>query len=380
MSQERLQIRQEFARYILHSGAAGMWVGFVYGIIWIGLVWQHVPNLWLGLWVVGFAVVVSCSAVFIKLQIRYHGWGTPAHIEKMMFVLMGFGGFYHCLSLLLFFPLLPAVNQQLCQVLLMALIPVMILPLQAHRASFNSFWIPTLIVLAYLIDYQNVMQIGLLMAQVLTWGVINYIQRRSYHILYDVFTRMVENQALVSDLRQANRMMRHRSETDALTGLYNRSMFDRKLDKWWRQSSRSGKPISLLMIDVDYFKAYNDHYGHIQGDQCLIHIADVLEQSILREDDCAFRYGGEEFVVLLPNATEQSGDKVAARIQNRLLNETLVHECSDVSSWVTVSIGIATGVGDPQRSALLLMQQADEALYQAKRAGRNQRQRFVDES
>lgn len=371
MSLERVQIRQELARYILHSGAAGVWAGLVYGFIWILLLWGHVPTPWLTLWTLGFVLSVGVGILLIRSKIKYQGWSQPEQIERLMLGLMSLGAFYHCLSLLLFFPRIPALHQLICLVLMMALLPVMMLPLQGRRACFNVFWIPTLLVLAYLVNYQNMTEACLFAGLALSWLVTSYIQGRSYQILQEIFTRLVENEALVSELQQTNRMMRHSSETDGLTGLYNRSMFDQSLEKFWRQSSRSGSPLCLLMIDVDYFKAYNDHYGHLEGDQCLVKIAEVLEQSILREEDCAFRYGGEEFVVLLPNATKASGEKVAQRIRSRLEHRAIQHDLSQVSPWVSVSIGITAQIGNIDEPARLLIQQADEALYEVKRWGRN---------
>lgn len=159
--------------------------------------------------------------------------------------------------------------------------------------------------------------------------------------------------------------------TDAMTGIANRRRFDAALTREWRRCRRNGAPLSLLMIDVDHFKAYNDHCGHPQGDACLRQVAQVLVEAIGRRGDLAARYGGEEFVCLLPEISTAGALAVANRLMTALREANIVHPSSPSGPRLTISIGVATAVtldGEAER----LVESADRMLYAAKNAGRNQ--------
>ena len=159
--------------------------------------------------------------------------------------------------------------------------------------------------------------------------------------------------------------------TDAMTGIANRRRFDAALTREWRRCRRNGTPLSLLMIDVDHFKAYNDHCGHPQGDACLRQVARVLVEAIGRPGDLAARYGGEEFVCLLPEISAVGALVVANRLMTALRDANIVHPNSPSGPRLTISIGVATAMppgGEEQR----LVEFADRMLYAAKDAGRNQ--------
>jgi diguanylate cyclase (GGDEF)-like protein len=159
--------------------------------------------------------------------------------------------------------------------------------------------------------------------------------------------------------------------TDAMTGIANRRRFDAALTREWRRCRRSDLPLSLLMIDVDHFKAYNDHCGHPQGDACLRQVAQVLVDAVGRPGDLAARYGGEEFVCLLPEITTAGALAVANRLMAALRQANIVHPNSPSGPRLTISIGVATATaltGEPEQ----LVEFADRLLYEAKEAGRNQ--------
>lgn len=152
---------------------------------------------------------------------------------------------------------------------------------------------------------------------------------------------------------------------DALTGTANR----RLMEKFLADASRQALPFALIMLDVDYFKRYNDHYGHQEGDTCLAKVADILKSSVRTPADLVARYGGEEFVVVLPSASLDEAAQVAERIQVTLRETALPHAASAVSESVTVSMGIAlSGMHDKAEGVIA---RADEALYRAKQQGRN---------
>ena len=175
------------------------------------------------------------------------------------------------------------------------------------------------------------------------------------------------------ELERANEQLSRLSTTDGLTGVANRRLFDQSLQGEWQRSARKEQPISLLMIDIDYFKPYNDQYGHLSGDECLRHVARILDGCAKRSGELLARYGGEEFALLLPGADVAEAIAVARRCMDELLQARIAHADSPISPWLTFSIGVATAtvMADQNLQPESLLERADAALYQAKAAGRN---------
>ncbi len=159
------------------------------------------------------------------------------------------------------------------------------------------------------------------------------------------------------------------ARTDALTGIANRRMLDETLAREWARARRHGEPLAMLVCDIDYFKLYNDHYGHQAGDGCLMEVARVLARHASRESDLAARYGGEEFVVLLPATSEEGATLVGQSIQKTVHRLMLPHEESPYGV-VTLSVGVTALVPDHDDESLLFAE-GDRRLYLAKQRGRN---------
>ncbi|MGL6311797.1 membrane-associated sensor domain-containing protein [Aeromonas veronii] len=194
--------------------------------------------------------------------------------------------------------------------------------------------------------------------------VVLEVGRRMLHRWFELaIMREHENLTLLRQLDQL-------AKQDPLTGVANRRHFNIELDRALAHSQESGAPLSLILIDVDYFKRFNDHYGHQVGDMCLKEVAQALNRAVRTPSDLVARYGGEEFVLLLPNTDRQAAASVAQRLQDGLASLQLEHLASDVAPWVTVSQGIASTVSGEGASQLL--ERADQALYRAKESGRNQ--------
>jgi len=172
-------------------------------------------------------------------------------------------------------------------------------------------------------------------------------------------------------LREANARLQQLSFHDALTGLPNRRLFDQTLDLEWNRALRSRRPLSLLLLDVDCFKALNDLRGHQAGDECLQKIAQALPASLRRAGEIAARYGGEEFAAILPDVTLDDAVSVAEAMRAAVFALELPHDASSVESFVTVSVGVAALQPNPSDSPAQLLAAADQALYRAKRSGRN---------
>lgn len=165
--------------------------------------------------------------------------------------------------------------------------------------------------------------------------------------------------------------MLKRSLTDGLTGLANRRHFDARLTQEWENAARDGRPLALLLVDIDSFKKYNDSYGHAQGDECLRQIAEVLMSAGRRQYDVAARYGGEEFALILPDSTVKNAAKRAEALRKTIMAMKIPHRASVTGKVVTVSIGVAAIVPTASTQPADLITRADQALYDAKKQGRN---------
>lgn len=182
----------------------------------------------------------------------------------------------------------------------------------------------------------------------------------SYNVEYVLRTSFLET-----------RLLNELAERDGLTGLYNRRMFDDFMLRLWRQSQRENVPLQIVLVDIDYFKIYNDLYGHQAGDDCLKKVARCIAKSAKRPFDFAARYGGEEFVLILYGPPHEHAKTLPERIRLDVQELAIPHDGSGVDNVVTVSVGVALAAPGAGRSLAGSIQIADEALYEAKRAGRN---------
>jgi len=187
-------------------------------------------------------------------------------------------------------------------------------------------------------------------------------------------------------IKQLTDELKRIATVDALTGVLNRRAFDSSLEAEWKRALRGGQPISLLMVDVDHFKLFNDHYGHPGGDTCLQLVAGALRGALMRPGDLVARYGGEEFGLLLPNTAPAGAERMATRVLEAVKDMNLPHIGSPTGGRLTISVGVgchdehethwlepsggASSPGRPARGAADLVRTADKALYAAKRAGR----------
>jgi len=171
-------------------------------------------------------------------------------------------------------------------------------------------------------------------------------------------------------LFKSNLILDEKVHFDALTGIYNRRFMDDNLKRGIKSLSRSNGVLSVMMLDIDFFKKYNDTYGHKMGDACLIAVARKLSETA-RMDDCVIRYGGEEFVILLPNTNEEGVGITAARLLKSIRALGIPHKNSDIADHVTISIGATTVKVKLEHQYMDYIQRADEALYMSKNTGRD---------
>lgn len=183
---------------------------------------------------------------------------------------------------------------------------------------------------------------------------------------FGVFTDINERKANEMQLVESNRLLTELTYQDGLTGIANRRCFDATLEREYQRHCRTGAMLSVIIIDIDYFKAYNDYYGHVRGDECLRQVGHAIAGSLRRTGDLAARYGGEEFACILPDTGHEEAVTTAERIRQRIAELNIEHKASKVTGIVTASLGVATVRCQPQISPAELVAAADKQLYKAK--------------
>ena len=239
-------------------------------------------------------------------------------------------------------------------------IPILLNTSESASASSNSLWG---LLIAH--QYRSSRQ----------WNSpdIEFIKRLAVQI-----SIAIQQGSLYQRLETANQQLQRLACHDSLTGVFNRRQFDEQLSLEWRRLFRESAPLSLIMCDVDCFKAYNDTYGHQAGDLCLRQVADAISRKVRRPADFVARYGGEEFVVVLPNTNTEGAVRVAEEIRAELKALSLPHATSSASNLVTLSLGVASTIPRQEIPPELLIEAADQALYWAKSQGRDRVQVYQD--
>ena len=180
-----------------------------------------------------------------------------------------------------------------------------------------------------------------------------------------------ERKKTEEQLLQLQKQLEEYSYKDGLTDVANRRMFDRVLEQEWLEAKRNQQPLSVIMIDIDFFKQYNDCYGHLQGDEVLKRVAHILNGAGLRTKDFFARFGGEEFALILPETSEASASKIAERCRNLIFKAQIPHAASNISQILTISVGVASTIPASHHESKAFVEFVDSLLYQAKNAGRN---------
>ena len=181
----------------------------------------------------------------------------------------------------------------------------------------------------------------------------------------------IESLRDITERKQIEEKFKSLSTIDGLTGIANRRFFEDRLGYEWGRATRDARPLSLIMCDIDYFKLYNDNYGHLNGDICLKKVAETLRDTLKRPGDLVARYGGEEFAVILPETDLEGASVVAEKLRAGVEALGIEHEKSEASNYLTISLGVATAIPTADNTASKLVDLADRTLYRAKREGRN---------
>jgi diguanylate cyclase (GGDEF)-like protein len=212
-------------------------------------------------------------------------------------------------------------------------------------------------------------------------GAIDYVTKPiHWPVLRQRVKRLIQQSQLQHKLELANEELQRLVTIDGLTEVASRRKFDEHLAQEWQRMAREQLPLSLIICDVDYFKSYNDTYGHRAGDRCLQKVAQAIKDCVKRPADLVARYGGEEFAVILPKTEIQGALLLADKICSAVRNLAIAHSKSQVSDFVTISAGVATDIPQPGSDFQEIIAAADKALYQAKIAGRDRFQQSTKPS
>ncbi|MGE6108582.1 GGDEF domain-containing protein [Aeromonas sobria] len=341
-------------------------------LAWSMLFHDYLPALEAWSWF-GLVLLSLCARVWHLRWRRARLDSTPlAQLEIELFVGVTITSIIWSLGVLLYMGALPDAYRAAMMMLASLILTGSAIMLFGSRRAFYGAVLPLGLTILFELGQGNeqerivaCMLAGYLFIFLPT--LLRRLRRDQAASLYHSFS----NANLVAELKQVSEHLKLASRRDGLTGIANRAHLDHCLAKAWRRCHRAQAPLSLVLVDVDYFKQFNDHYGHQSGDECLQQVAALLAKVPRREDDLAARYGGEEFALLLPCTSMQGALQVAEQVRDALKQIHIPHQKSLVSGRVSCSFGVATLVPDNHATIADLVQKADAALYQAKHNGRD---------
>ena len=345
----------------------GIWAILLYNLF-IFTDWFMIRDIYLTAWITRLGI---CTPLMVFALFMVNSSSLKRFINLLISILIFLVG----VSIIFFLTISshPNVIHYHTGVILVVIFSNIVLRIPFWYAFFTSFVILFVYILAIPHVFQMPVEVMINSSLVIMCAIIitligNYRMekdlRRDYLL---TMLQMIDN----SKLEDANAKLEKLSLLDPLTGLANRRHFDHRLEQEIRTSMREGNPLSLILLDIDHFKLFNDNYGHPSGDNCLQQIANALKENINRPHDLVARYGGEEFVILLPYTHPDKATKLAEKIRSYVENLGIEHRYSDISSFVTVSLGISGGIIESGQDKAGLLENADKALYQAKLSGRN---------
>lgn len=365
--------RAEQIRLLYHQGVPIQTLGILTAIVCVIMFWKVADHAMLGLWL-GVHVVISLIRLAATVKFtRSHIVGYRALEQWGRAYVVGTfisGLIWGSLSMF-FSPAWPAPYQVTLFAVYTGITAGAFNTNSSLFVAFPAFYLPPVGCLVYVMSRQPAEGFFALATLFMIYVVLMYVSALKFHTrLAHSLEVCFENERLAEQLAQSNQKLMSLADTDELTGISNRRSMDRCLRREWNRLFRAKRPLSLLFIDLDFFKQYNDTYGHDGGDQCLIQVARILRNHSQRPYDMAARFGGEEFAVILPETSEEDALKIAETILADLENLQIPHSGSEVAKHVTLSVGVATIVPNQPDSDDFLRLSADRALYQAKKMGR----------
>lgn len=369
-----LAVRAEQIRLLYHQAAVVQVLGVFTAIACVVMFWEVADHAMLGLWLAALVVAtlirLAANMIFLQHKITDHhvmekwgrGYVAGAFISGVIWALL-------CVF---FDPAWPAPYQIILFAIYTGITASSFNTNSAYFAAFPAFYLPPVAALVYIMLTHTGEGLLTLAALFVIYAMLMYVTAlKLNNQLAQSLEIRFENERLAEKLAISNQRLAHLADTDELTGLFNRRSMDRCLMNEWNRHFRTKMPLSLIYLDLDYFKQYNDTYGHDGGDQCLVQLAQILRKHTQRSSDMAARFGGEEFAIILPDTSEEDAARIAAGVIADIEALQLPHANSSVAQYVTTSMGLATITPAQPDDDQRLRLDADFALYQAKNSGRN---------
>ncbi len=366
-------IRAEQIRLLYHQGATIQVLGIFTAIVSVAMLWAVADHHGLLIWLL-CAVAITLVRLAINVAFaRRHPTDDEIVPWGRAYVAGTFAGGLVWGALALFFdPAWPAPYQVVLFVIYTGITAGAFNTNTPYFVAFPMFYLPPVGCLMFVMLQHAGEGYRALAALFVIYIVLMYLSALKFHnhMAQSLKVRF-DNEQLANKLARSNQMLTDLANLDELTKLDNRRSMDRFLDHEWVRHQRSAQPLSLLYIDIDYFKQYNDSYGHDAGDHCLVEVAHTLKSNAQRMSDMAARFGGEEFAIILPETASDEAQHIAEQMRNDVKLLHIPHCRSAAADHVTISVGVATMVPQPGDSEERLRIAADRALYQAKEEGRD---------
>ena len=373
MGNERLnyRVKRELISFLYASGRYALPAQLMAILLVAWLVRPWVPERFWSAWFAISCFGWLCRALHLAWR-RFHRSVSRVRLEYEYFIGSTCAAIFWAMGLLFFMSYLPEPQRMLLVLLSCLYITACAVLLLNSKNCFYGALLPIGLVLSFELLAAPSSTSGVtLMILLFIMLFAELMRRRILHWQTTGLHNRFLSAEMASQLRRRSESLRIAPQQDGLTAIANRGKFEEQLEVQWRRCARAAAPLSLLLLDVDYFKQFNDKYGHQAGDECLRQLAAVLKQALRRDDDLAARYGGEEFVLLLPFTDLPGALTVADSVQRGLARLGLPHAGSLVANRVTCSLGCARLIPEPEIAPGELVEMADVALYRAKRNGRN---------
>ena len=375
---DKVFIEQVILLYIKPPGRA--LIQIIPGFIIFWLVRDYTNELMTMIWLGALIVISGLRFLDISLtRSKLHTITDYRAVEKKFALGSALIGTAYGTGLFLFLPQLPHLNQIAILSVIITVIPVALVSFSTNKLSFLLYFLPALILPIFqCLLLSDLFHIYLALFGIIYLYVVITLFDWQYDVLAEAINLRLTNHELVISLTNSNKQLEALnkrleaiSTVDSLTNLSNRRYFDDALQRELLRAQRAKTSISLILLDIDFFKQYNDEYGHVAGDNCLRLISTVLQENVKRPGDMAARYGGEEFCIIMPDTDQNGALNLAEQIKSEVESLNIPHGKSRIANHVTVSMGTATTVPGLHVTTNMLINAADKALYIAKKDGRN---------
>lgn len=346
---------------------------FFPALIFFLIVYDYANKLYLNLWIISLLLINVVRIIDIK--VTQNKFKHPDDFKKMRSRFacgVSLVAIIYCIGIMLFYPELPKLNQLALICLITAIIPSGLVSFVSDKLTYYAFVIPLFLPVIILnLAEADKFHFFIGMSAVIYFFIIRSLFNWNYNNLNETIYQRMVNIDLVASLSETNDRLEKLSFVDELTQLANRRHFDISIEKELSRANRMNSLLTLIIIDIDFFKQFNDTYGHLKGDECLKLIAQTIKEISQRPADLVARYGGEEICVILPDTDSAGAGLIANKIKMSIDNLNIQHATSSVKPYVTVSMGIATYLPVSKLTDKQLIDKADKALYKAKERGRN---------